>query len=296
MRILVSGASGFVGSALVAVLESEGHQVLRLSRSAGPGTLCWNPSRGTIDDPGPEPIHAVVHLAGESVAGRWTAKKRDRILKSRVEGTRLLCETMTRWPSQPSTFVCASATGYYGDQGENVCTETSPPDHSFLAQVAEQWEAQTLLAEQAGIRTVRLRFGIILSGQGGALEPMIRMTWLGLAGPLGSGRQFWSWISLHDIVRMIQFSLDQPSLSGTFNAVSPQPIRQIEFARVLARVMRRPSFIPGPKFMLRAVLGSMADGLLLASCRAIPERMLLAGFTFDDPDLEPFLRQELGSG
>lgn len=293
MRILVSGASGLVGKALSTNLVDAGHEVVALSRSPGPATIVWDPRGGRLDPAALHGFDAVVHLAGESVAGRWTTAKRERIRQSRIAGTRLLAQTLAELPSPPGVFVCASAVGYYGDRGDEVLDERSPPGQGFLSEVACQWEAEADTASLAGIRTVLLRFGIILSSRGGALEPMVRLTWFGVGGPLGSGRQFWSWISLTDVVRVIDFSLRHDSLAGPVNVVSPEPIRQVEFQRRLSRVMHRPALIPAPKFALRLALGDMANGLLLASCRAIPTALTDHGFEFHEADLSEFLGREL---
>ncbi len=297
MKVLVTGASGFVGSALVPFLTNEGHFVVRLVRSApapGRSEVRWDPERGTIDLDALEGLDAAVHLAGESIAAfPWTAEGKRRIRESRVGGTRLLCESFSRLDRPPKTFVCASAVGYYGDRGNEVLREDSPPGTGFLAQVCREWEAATEAAGRKGIRVVRLRIGMVLSPKGGALARMLGIFRAGLGGRVGSGDQYMSWIALDDLVGAIDHAIRTGSLEGPVNAVSPRPVTNREFARTLGRVLGRPAVLPVPAFAVRLVLGEMVNELLLASARVEPDRLLLSGYAFRHPELEGALRHLL---
>src|SRR5512143_2870089 len=297
MKVLVTGASGFVGSALVPFLTNEGHIVVRLVRSApapGHGEVRWDPERGTIDLDAIEGMDAAVHLAGESIAASpWTAEGKRRIRESRVGGTRLLCESFSRLDRPPKTLVCASAVGYYGDRGHEVLREDSPPGTGFLAQVCREWEAASEAAERKGIRVVRLRIGMVLSAKGGALARMLGIFRAGLGGRVGSGAQYMSWIALDDIAGVFDHAIRTESLEGPVNAVSPRPVTNREFATTLGRVLGRPAVLPVPAFAVRLVLGEMADELLLASARVEPDRLLLSGYAFRHPELEAALRHLL---
>jgi hypothetical protein len=296
MNILVSGATGFIGSALVAALQSSGHRVVRLvrveSRVEGP-QVRWDPEAGTIEEAGLKGIEAVIHLAGASIAHRWTPAYKIKIRESRVRGTRLVSEALARQPQPPTVIVCASAIGYYGDRGDEWLTEESPPGRGFLADVCQQWEAATEPARQRGIRVVTLRIGIVLGRHGGALAQMLTPFRWGLGGSLGCGRQYWSWIALEDLVNAFVHVLATDSLSGPVNAVSPMPVTNREFTRTLGRVLSRPTIVPVPASVLRLMMGEMADALLLASARVRPVRLLETGFQFRYPDLEAALRHLL---
>ena len=297
MRVLVSGASGMVGSALVASLAPR-HEVLRLTRRApaSASDLRWDPARGVLDRGALEGFDAVVHLAGESIGGRrWNAAHRTRIRESRVRGTRLLAEALAALDRPPRVLIASSAIGYYGDRGDEALGEESGPGAGFLARVAVEWEEATARASARGIRVVRMRTGIALARKGGALEPMRRVFALGLGGRFGSGRQWMSWIALDDLTGAIAHGLARDDLSGAVNAVAPGAVTGREFARTLGRVMRRPALVPAPAFALRIVLGrEMADELLLSSQRVEPRRLLATGYGFRFPDLEPALRHVLG--
>jgi uncharacterized protein len=298
MRILLSGSSGLIGSALVESFAASGRVVVRLVRSEpkpGEGAIAWDPAAQRLD-PGPlEGFDAVVHLAGESIFGlRWTAAKKERIRRSRVEGTRLLAAALARLARPPKAFVCASAIGYYGDRGDEELSEESPAGTGFLAEVCRQWEEAARPAAEAGIRTVAMRLGVVFSPAGGALRTMLRPFRLGLGGRLGSGRQYLSWISLSDVVRAVEHVLETESLSGPVNVVAPEPVTNAELTRTLARVLRRPALFPAPAFALRLVLGEMADAMLLSSVRVLPRRLVESGFRHEDPALEPALRRLLG--
>jgi uncharacterized protein (TIGR01777 family) len=298
MNILVSGATGLVGSDLVPLLTTGGHRVTRLKRSpAGPGeaAISWDPEKGTLDPAGLEGIDAVVHLAGESIAaGRWNADRKARILESRVKGTRLLCETLARLDRPPRVLVCASAIGYYGSRGDEVLSEESASGTGFLAEVCREWEKAAEAARQKGIRVVNLRFGMILSPKGGGLAKMLLPFRMGVGGRLGNGRQYVSWITLDDAVGAIYHALATEALQGPVNAVAPQPVTNREFTRTLGRVLWRPTFFPMPGFMARVLFGEMANELLLASTRVEPQKLLAAGYSFRHPDLEGGLRHLLG--
>lgn len=296
MRILVSGASGFLGTALARALRQRGDEVVALSRSAARGDVAWDPARGELDARALEGLDAVVHLAGENlVAPRWTDAKKRAIRDSRVMGTRLLADALARLERRPRVFVGASAVGWFGDRGDALLPDHAPRGAGFLAGVVADWEDAARPVREVGTRLVHLRFGIVLDPDGGALRPMLLPARLGLLGPLGDGRQWWTWITRADAVRAILAALDREDLEGSYNAVAPEAVRQRDFARTLARVLGRPSFLPAPRFALHLALGrEMADEMLLASIHAVPERLLAAGFAFQHPALEPALRALLG--
>lgn len=298
MRIVVSGASGLVGSALLPALTKQ-HEVYKLVRStpkAGANEIAWNPDKGTIDSEALEGADAVIHLAGENISeGRWTAEKKRRILESRVKGTRLISETLSRLKRKPRTLVSASAIGFYGDRGNEVLTEQSASGHDFLSEVCREWEAATELAARAGVRVANLRFGVILSGRGGALKKMLQPFKMGVGGKLGSGEQYMSWIALDDVVGVIIFALERNEVSGPVNTVAPNPVTNLEYTKTLGRVLSKPTIFFVPKFAARLVFGEMADALLLSSARVVPQKLQEAGFQFQYPEIEAALRHVLAS-
>jgi len=275
MKIFVTGSHGLIGSELVAVLEREGHIVLRAGR-------------GQTHVPGD--VTAVVHLAGEPIAGRWTARKKQAIRESRVAGTRALCEAL---PGSVKVLVCASAIGFYGDRGTEPLHEDSAMGQGFLAEVVRDWEAATKPAADKGIRVVNLRFGVVLSAKGGALAKMLLPFKLGLGGIVGMGRQFWSWVALEDAVGAIRHALTAEDLRGPVNVVAPQPVTNRQFTRTLGRVLRRPTIFPMPGPVARLIFGEMAGELLLASQQVLPLKLEGSGYRFRYRDLETALRAML---
>ena len=296
--VVITGASGLVGSSLTTRLESDGREVVRAVRQpvkAPAAELHWDPERGEIDAERIAQADVVVHLAGENIAGhRWTESFKQKIHYSRTKGTLLVSEAVAAGEQKPRTFVCASAIGYYGDRGDELLTEESASGDDFLAKVCRQWEAACDPARAAGVRVVNLRFGVILSTEGGALKQMLPPFQVGAGGVLGSGRQFMSWITLEDVVRAIQFAIDSPQLSGPVNVVAPQPVTNREFTKTLGHVLNRPTVLPMPAFAARILFGEMADALLLASARVEPVELRQAGFEFNHSELEPALRSVLG--
>jgi uncharacterized protein len=296
LRIAVTGATGFVGSALVPALRTAGHRVDRVSRRPSPGTtdIQWDPAGGRLDPRALDGVDAAVHLAGESIAAlRWTPAVKERIRRSRVEGTRLLAETLGRLRRPPRVLVAVSGVGYYGNQGDAPLTEESPPGSGFLAEVCREWEAAADPARAAGIRVVHPRLGVVLAGQGGALPRVALPFRLGVGGVIGSGRQYWSWIALTDVVRTIELALAVETLVGAVNAVAPTPVTNRELTRALGRALGRPTLVPFPAFAVRLLLGEMGQALLLDSARVLPRRLERAGFRFRHPDLDGALRAAL---
>jgi uncharacterized protein (TIGR01777 family) len=296
VRIVVSGSTGLIGSALVAALVGDGHEVVALVRSKPrPGEIEWNPSAGMLDPGVMDGFDAVVHLAGENIAGgRWTAEKKQRIRDSRVQGTALLAGALSRVTARPRVLVSASAVGYYGDRGEEMLDESSPPGSSFLSGVCKAWEDAARPAADAGIRTVQTRLGVVLSPRGGALKEMLTPFKLGAGGVIGSGRQYWSWVSLQDVIGAMRKAIDDAKLSGPVNVVSPNPVTCRQFVKTLGKVLSRPTVVPMPAFAARAAFGEMADELFLASARVVPRRLQEQGYPFAHPHLEPALRDLLG--
>ena len=297
-RILISGASGLLGTVLSSFLSTGGHKVVRLTRSGTrqePGAIPWDPEHGVADGSLLEGFDAVIHLAGENIAGgRWTASRKRKIRDSRVQGTRRLAEQLAMCRDKPSVLVSASAVGYYGHQGESELNESAKRGEGFLADVCEAWEQAADPAREAGIRVVHPRFGMILSPAGGALAKMLTPFSLGLGGPLGNGRQWWSWVAVDDAAAAITHAIDVQEVSGPMNVVAPNPVRNREFTRTLAAVLRRPAFLPAPAFGLRLLLGEMADELLLPSQRVLPGVLDRTGFRFAYPTLDAALRHVLG--
>jgi uncharacterized protein (TIGR01777 family) len=281
-RVLVSGASGPIGKALLTSFEPQNKQIVRLVRGrvANAAQVSWDPLAPLL----PATVSgfdAVIHLAGESIVGRWTAEKKKAIRESRVLGTRHLAAALAKVEVKPRVLVCASAVGFYGNRGDEILGEKSPSGQGFLSEVCREWEDASRIAAEAGIRTVNIRIGLVLSGQGGALGNMLKPFKLGLGGRIGSGRQWWSWIHVGDIVGGIQHAIHTESLSGAVNLVAPNPVRNAEFTKVLASVLGRPAFFPVPEFALRLAFGKMAaEELLLSSARVEPGKLLASGYTF----------------
>jgi len=293
MKILVTGSSGLVGSALVPHLKGEGHEVIRLVRSEprSADEVAWYPDQERLAAAELVGVEGVVHLAGENIAsGRWTPAKKRRIEESRTLGTRNLAQTLARLEHPPRVLVSASAIGFYGDRGDELLDENAAPGTGFLADVCRGWEQAADAARDAGVRVVHPRIGVVLSSAGGALTKMLLPFKLGLGGPMGDGRQWMSWITRHDLVRVLTHALGDEELAGPINAVTPNAVRFRDFARTLGRVLSRPAFMPMPAFAARLALGEMADELLLASARVVPTALEARGFSYEQPDLEGALR------
>lgn len=294
MQVAITGSSGLIGTELRRALSMSGHDVLRIVRGgpAASDTARWDPASGAIEGAALEGIDAVVHLAGESIGGgRWTESQKAKILDSRVQGTGLLASTLAGLQDPPKVLVSGSAVGVYGDRGGETLTEESSTGDGFLAEVVRQWEEAAGPAERAGIRVPRIRTGIVLSRHGGALQKMLLPFKLGLGGRLGSGKQYWSWISIHDEVAAIMHVIESEDLTGPVNLTAPAPATQIEFARTLARVLGRPAILPTPSFGLRALYGSeMVEETLTGGQRVLPQKLEASGYHFLHRDLEQALR------
>lgn len=296
LRIVLAGGSGLVGRALRAFLTTGGHEVFSLVRRAPrSGEIAWNPASGTIDSAALEGFDAIIHLGGEGIADRsWTPERKEAIRASRVGSTDLLAQSMARLSRPPRVFLCASAVGFYGDRGDEVLNEESPPGAGFLPDVCRAWETAAEPARRAGIRVVNLRIGIVLTPRGGALAAMLRPVRLGLGGVVGSGRQYLSWIGLDDLLGAIHFALGDARIEGPLNCTAPEPLTNREFTRVLGRVLRRPTILPVPSAAIRTLLGEMGDTLLLRGARVLPQKLSSGGFSFLTPNLDSALRWELG--
>lgn len=292
MKIAVSGSTGLIGSAFVRSALACGHEVFRLVRPGRPRADCdisWDPIAGIIDASALEGVGAVVHLAGESIAGRWTGAKKRRIYQSRIIGTQVLSEALAGLASPPKVFACASAVGYYGDCADEISTEESPPGCGFLSDLCVEWETIAARLAREQIRVVNLRFAMVLSADGGAMAKMLPTFRLGLGARLGNGRQHWNWITLNDTVRAILFLLENESIAGPVNVVSPNTVTNAEFTRILAGILDRPAFLSMPSPLVRLFLGRFGTDVLLASSRAVPARLIDAGFSFNDTDLKSAL-------
>jgi uncharacterized protein (TIGR01777 family) len=298
LTIGVTGASGFLGRELCAYLSTQGHRVRRFvrGRQAGEDEIAWDPARGQLEPAHLAGLDAVIHLAGAGIADApWTAARKAELVESRVRSTDTLARALARATDGPRVLVSTSAIGAYGDRGEEWLTESSATGHGFLAELAQAWEGAAAPARDAGLRVVHPRIGIVLSPQGGALAKLALPYHFGLGGPLGDGRAWWSWIGLHDLLDTLLFAIETPTLSGVFNAVAPEPVRQRELAGTLGGVLARPAFAPAPAFALRALLGrEQADAILLASQRVRPSVLQAAGFVWRDPVLEPLLARVFG--
>ncbi|MEM7230697.1 MAG: TIGR01777 family oxidoreductase [Planctomycetota bacterium] len=301
MNVLISGATGLVGRSLTQALEDEGHQVIRLlrpsSKSGGSSrTVTWDPIAGTVDEEAlrASEVDAVVHLAGEGIAdGRWNEARKKRIRNRRVDGTRVLAEAVSRLESPPSVFVCASAIGYYGNRGDELLNEDSPPGGGFLPDVCRDWEGATVSLDETETRVVHVRIGIILSKDGGALQKMLLPFKMGVGGKVGDGKQYMSWISIDDMVRVLVTAIENAELEGPVNAVAPNPVTNLEFTKSLGKALSRPTVFPMPAFAARLAFGELANDLLLGSLRVDCARLRDVGFEFQQPGLDGALREVL---
>lgn len=296
MKIAVSGSTGLIGSALVPFLKEQGHEVFKLVRVRADllhDEIGWDPQRGVINPSLLEGMDAVVHLAGENIMGRWTEAKKEKIRRSRVQGTKLLCQALGSLKHPPSVFVAASAIGYYGDRGDEILTEKSSKGNGFLSDVCQQWEEVSSPLKEKGIRIVNLRFGMVLSSKGGALKQMLPVFKWGLGGKMGAGNQWMSWIDIDDLIRIIDFALRKDQLAGPINAVSPNPVTNQTFTETLAKQLRRPAFMAMPAFAVKLVFGQLGTELLLSSERVAPRKLEEAGYPFAYPQLEQTLKHIL---
>ena len=297
MKILISGSSGLVGSSLIPLLNYNNHEVLRLVRfqPTTENEIQWLPDQNQINLSPSDKIDAVVHLAGESIADRWNEEKKNKIRESRIKGTKLISNTISQLEQKPKVFISASAIGYYGNRGNEILTEDSVPGDDFLARVCRDWETACLPVSDNGIRSVQLRFGVILSPSGGALAKMLPVFRLGQGGKLGHGRQYMSWVSLEDVTNIIDHVLRTDTLHGPVNVVAPNPVTNSEFTNTLGRVLRRPTIVPGflGQLATSVLFGQMSEALLLASQRVEPTRLNDSGYNFQYQTLESALRQIL---
>ncbi|MBV9210410.1 MAG: TIGR01777 family oxidoreductase [Acidobacteria bacterium] len=296
MKVLVTGSTGLVGSALLPLLKGRGHEVVRAVRrpTEKPSEVYWNPEGGEIDAASLSGIEAAINLAGENIAERWDEEKKRRIRESRVKGTRILSEALAQLEPRPRVLVSASAIGIYGNRGAEVLTEESSYGDDFLAEVCREWEAACAPARESGIRVVNPRIGIVLSKKGGALAKMLTPFQFGVGGKVGSGKQFMSWVALDDVAGIIVYALENEALSGAVNTVAPTPVTNYEFTKTLGRVISRPTIFPIPAFGLKLAFGAeMAEGTLLSSARVEPARLKQAGYEFQYPTLEAALRHLL---
>ncbi len=292
MRVLIGGASGFIGTSLKRALEESGHSVVSLvRREPQPNEVRWQPATGYIDSENLGQIDAAVNLAGEGIFGRWTPAKKSRILKSRVDSTRTLATALAELNPLPQVFVSASGANYYGDRGDEELTEESGVGTGFLAEVCAEWEAAAKPAADAGIRVIKPRMGIVLGGDGGSLEKMLLPFRLGLGAKIGNGQQYMSWIAVDDAIAAYKFVIAHETPSGPVNFTSPNPVTNRVFTATLAKVLRRPAFVSIPAFALRAILGEAADELLLSSVRVTSSKLEPAGFEFGYPHLEAALHK-----
>ena len=297
MRAAITGVRGLIGGALAASLRADGHEVVGVSRRAdlAEPTVEWDVESGTIEVAALEGLDAIVHLAGESIAGRWTSARKSAIMSSRVESTKLLAGAVSQLDAKPSVFVSGSAIGFYGSRGDDELTERSLPGDGFLADVCKRWELAAAPVTDAGVRLVRIRTGLVVGPGAEALRRMVRITKLGAGGPLGRGQQWWSWISLDDEVRAIRHLIDADSVAGPVNLTAPNPLRQRDFQRALSKALKRPSFMPAPGFAIRAALAEMGQALLLDSTRVVPDALVDSGFGFAHPALADALDAVLRS-
>ena len=296
MKVLVTGATGLVGSELVPFLTKQGHDVFRLTHSKPREAhdIVWDPSHNQLPKSRIEGTEVVVHLAGENIAGkRWNPKVKESLRRSRIDGTKLLCETIGQLQVLPKTLICASAIGYYGDRGSEMLNETSGPGTGFLSELCQEWEAACEPARAKGIRVVNLRIGVILSPKGGGLAKMLMPFKMGVGGVMGTGNQYWSWISVDDVVGTINHCITHEKIAGPVNTTAPCPVTNYEFTKTLGNVLGRPTIFPMPGFAARIALGEMANDLLLASTRVMPNRLSETGYQFLFPTLEPALRHLL---
>lgn len=292
MKVLVTGSNGLIGQEVVHRLTGAGHYVVRLVRSnpdRARGDAEWDPVTGSIERSALKEIDAVIHLAGESILGLWTKGKRQRIHDSRVVATEYLSEALVGLTPRPKTFICASAIGIYGDQADAWLNESSSTGTGFLPRLCREWEEATKIADNAGIRVVNTRIGIVLSPKGGALAGMLPAFKLGIGGPVGLGRHFMSWITLEDLAEALLFILENPSIEGPVNLTSPHPVTNREFTKALARVLHRPAILPVPTLLLKLLPGRMAQETLLSSARVTPAKLQKAGYAFRHPDLDQAL-------
>ena len=291
-RILISGATGFIGTTLVRHLAAQGHTPIRLTRSPKePTDIAWDPAKGELADSALDGVDVVYNLAGESIgARRWSDEQKRRIIDSRVNATTLLRGAIEARADKPEAFVSASAIGFYGDRGDEVLTETSHAGEGFLPEVCRQWEAA---AATDATRSVSVRTGLVMDKRGGALQRMLTPARLGLAGPIGNGQSWWSWITLNDMVRIYAHVGLNSQMAGAVNASGPNPVRNKEFMKALGRALHRPAVLPLPRFAIKAALGEMGDHLLFDSDRVLPERLTGDGFAFEDAELDPALSRVL---